>query len=110
MEVFAKYCYVKSSVRKLKLVADLIRGKNANLALNILHFVNKKAAFLIKKVLNSAIFNAINNKGINRDILKISKIYINNASLVKRIIPRAKGRANYISKRTSHIIIFVSDI
>ncbi len=110
MEIFAKYRYVKSSSQKLRLVANLIRGKNVNLALNILNFTNKKAAVLIRKVLKSALFNAINNKGMQRDILKISKIYIDKATLIKRIFPRAKGRVNYISKRTSHITVFVSDI
>ncbi len=110
MEIVARYRYAKSSSQKLRLVADLIRGKKVDLALNILDFTNKKAALLIKKVLRSALFNAINNKGIDRSILKVSKIYIDKATLIKRIMPRAKGRVNYIFKYTSHITVFVSDI
>ncbi len=110
MEFFAKYRYVRSSAQKLRLVADLIRGKNVDFALNILKFTNKKASLLISKVLKSALFNALHNKDIDRNNLKISKIYIDGASMIKRIMPRAKGRVNYILKRTSHITIFVSDV
>ncbi len=109
MEIFAKCRYVKSSTQKLRLVADLIRGKKVNFALNILKFTNKKAALLIRKVLKSVLYNAI-NKGVDKEILRISKIYIDKATLIKRIMPRAKGRVNYISKCTSHITIFVSNI
>ncbi len=109
MEIFAKYRYVRSSTQKLRLVADLIRGKKVNLALNILKFTNKKASLLIKKVLKSALYNAL-NKGISRDVLRISKIYVDKATLIKRIMPRAKGRVNYILKCTSHITVFVSDV
>ncbi len=109
LEVFSKGNFVRSSAQKLRLVANLIRGKEVNLALNILNYTKKKASYLIKKVLLSAISNAYNNKGINREnILKISKIYIDSASFTKRIMPRAKGRVNYIIKRTSHINIFIS--
>ncbi len=109
MEIYAKLKYVRSSSTKVRLVANLIKGKNVSVALNILSFVKKKAAFLIKKVLNSAIYNAINNNNLNINDLIISKIYVDNGSLIKRIFPRAKGRVNYIFKRTSHITIFVSN-
>ncbi len=110
MEFYAKCCYVRSSTQKLRLVANLIRNKNVDYALNILKFTSKKAAFLISKVLKSALFNALHNNNVNRGILKVSKIYIDGATLIKRIMPRAKGRVNYIFKRTSHITIFVSDV
>ncbi len=110
MEVYARYCYVKSSFQKLRLVANLIRGKNVDFALNILNFTNKKAALLISKVLKSALYNALHNNNINRNNLKISRIYIDKATLIKRVMPRAKGRVNYISKRTSHITVFISDV
>ncbi len=102
--------YLKSSCRKLRLVSNLIRGKNVNIALNILDFTNKKASLLIKKVLLSAISNAYNNYGINKDFLIISKIYVDHAHSSKRIIPRAKGRLNYILKKTSHLTIYLSKI
>ncbi len=110
MNIIAKYNYVKLSPQKLRLVANLIRNKNVNLALNILTFTNKKASLLIKKVLLSAIANAFNNYGINKDFLIISKIYVDGACCVKRILPRAKGRINYILRRFSHITIFLSNI
>ncbi len=109
MDVFAKCCYVRSSAQKIRLVANLIRGKNVNLAFNILKYTRKKAAYLINKVLKSAVSNAKHNYNLNINNLKISKIYIDEASLMKRIFPRAKGRIDYIVKRTSHITVFVSD-
>ncbi len=109
MEVYAKLKYVRSSSMKVRLVTNLIKNKKVDVALNILKFVNKKAAFIVKKVLNSAIYNAINNFKLNYDNLIISKIYVDNGSLIKRIFPRAKGKVDYILKRTSHITIFVSD-
>ncbi len=109
MEVIAKLKYVRSSSYKIRLVANLIRGKKVNIAMNILLFTKKKSAFLIKKVLMSAIANAKNNYNLNIENLWVSKIYVNNGSLIKRIFPRAKGRINYILKRTSHITVFVSN-
>ncbi len=109
MEVYAKHCYARSSAQKLRLVANLIRGKKASLAVNILIFTRKKAAFLIKKVLISAISNAKHNNGIDINDLIISKVYIDGASSIKRIMPRAKGKTDRILKRTSHITIFVSN-
>ncbi len=110
MNILSKGCYIKSSCRKLRLVANLIRKKNVNIALNILNFINKKASFLIKKILLSAIYNAKNNYGLNKNLLIISKIYIDHASSSKRVIPRAKGRLNYILKKTSHITICLCKI
>ncbi len=111
MEVLARYRYAKSSSQKLRLIANLVRGKNVNFALNMLNFTNKKAAFLISKVLKSALYNALhNNSNIDRNSLVISKIYIDQATLIKRVMPRAKGRVNYIFKRTSHITVFISDV
>ncbi len=109
MYVYAKWKYVRSSPYKIRLVANLIRNKNVNIALNILSFTKKKASLLIKKVLKSAIANAIHNNNWSVDDLIISKIYVDNGSLIKRIFPRAKGRVNYIFKRTSHITICLSN-
>ncbi len=109
MEVYAKLKYIRSSPVKVRLVTNLIKNKKVDIALNILNFTRKKASFIVKKVLNSAIYNAINNFKLDYNSLIVSKIYVDNASLIKRISPRAKGRVNYILKRTSHITIYVSN-
>jgi large subunit ribosomal protein L22 len=107
-EVKAVHKYAKGSSFKVRLVADQIRQKSVVEALNILSFSNKGAAVLVKKVLNSAISNAEHNDGLDIDDLKVSSVYIDEGSTMKRIRPRAKGRANRILKRTSHITVGVS--
>lgn len=109
IKTFARYKYARSSSQKLRLVANLIRGKKVSKALDILEYTNKKSAFLIKKTLESAIANAEHNDGADIDILKITKIFVDDGPSTKRIFPRAKGRADRILKRTSHITIVVSD-
>ncbi|MGP1954418.1 MAG: 50S ribosomal protein L22 [Arsenophonus sp. NC-TX2-MAG3] len=109
METIAMHRHARSSPQKVRLVADLIRGKKVSKALEILNYTNKKAAALVKKVLKSAIANAEHNNGADIDDLKITKIFVNEGSTMKRIMPRAKGRADRILKRTSHIIVGVSD-
>lgn len=103
------YKYARSSSQKLRLVADLIRGKKISRALDILNYTNKKSAFFIKKALESVIANAEHNNGSDIDVLKIIKIFINDGPNMKRVFPRAKGRADRILKRTSHITVIVSD-
>ncbi|NIH16478.1 MAG: 50S ribosomal protein L22 [Buchnera aphidicola (Periphyllus lyropictus)] len=110
MKILARHKKASSSAQKLRLVADIIRGKKVNKAIDILNFTNKKAALLIKKVLNSAISNAENNNGIDIDLLKVSEIFIDEGPTIKRMMPRAKGRADQILKRSSHITIIVSDV
>ncbi len=107
-EVKAVHKYAKGSSFKVRLVADQIRQKSVEEALNILSFSNKGAAVLVKKVLNSAISNAEHNDGLDIDELRVSSIYVDEGSTMKRIRPRAKGRANRILKRTSHITVGVS--
>ena len=107
-EVKAIHKYAKGSSFKVRLVADQIRNKPVEEALNILSFSNKGAAKLVKKVLNSAISNAEHNDGLDIDELKVRSIFIDEGSTMKRIRPRAKGRANRILKRTSHITVGVS--
>ncbi len=107
-EVKAVHKYAKGSSFKVRLVADQIRLKSVEEALNILSFSNKGAAVLVKKVLNSAISNAEHNDGLDIDELKVSSVFIDEGSTLKRIRPRAKGRANRILKRTSHITVGVS--
>lgn len=109
MENIAIYKRARSSPQKIRLVANTIRGKNVSQALEILEHTNKKAAKLIKKTIESAIANAEHNSNLDIDNLKIKKIFINKGPTMKRISPRAKGRADNILKRTSHITVIVSD-
>ncbi|WP_346302278.1 50S ribosomal protein L22 [Halomonas sp. BM-2019] len=91
------------------MVADQIRGQSVAKALETLEYSQKKAATLIKKVLESAIANAEHNEGADIDELKVSAIMVDEGPTMKRIKPRAKGRADRILKRTSHITVVVSD-
>ncbi len=108
-EVAAKLKYARISAQKVRLVADQIRGKSVGLANDILVFSNKKAAVLIKKVLDSAIANAEHNEGADIDELKVSKIFIDQGPTSKRLHARARGRSDRILKRTCHITVMVSD-
>ena len=109
METKASLRSARLSAQKGRLVADLIRGKKVEQALNILTFSPKKGAVLIKKVLESAIANAEHNHGADIDELKVSAIQVDTAPVMKRFAARAKGRGNRIVKRTSHITVHVSD-
>lgn len=109
MEVAAKLSGAKISAQKARLVADQVRGKPVEQALDILAFSEKKAAALIKKVLNSAIANAEHNEGADIDELRVSTIFVDEGMTMKRIKPRAKGRADRIFKRTCHITVKVAD-
>ena len=109
MEAIAKHNFARISPQKARLVADLIRGKSVDQALEILTFSNKKAADLVKKVLESAIANAEHNEGADIDDLSVAKIFVDEGPIMKRIMPRAKGRADRILKRSSHITVVVAD-
>ncbi len=109
MEVAAKLKGARISAQKARLVADQVRGKGVEDALNLLTYSNKKAAQIIKKVLDSAIANAENNEGADVDELKISSIYVDEGMTMKRLRPRAKGRADRILKRSCHITVKVAD-
>jgi large subunit ribosomal protein L22 len=109
MEAIAKHNFARISPQKASLVADLIRGKSVEQALEILTFSNKKAAVLVKKVLESAIANAEHNEGADIDDLNVAKIFVDEGPTMKRIMPRAKGRADRILKRSSHITVVVAD-
>ncbi|MEE2653397.1 MAG: 50S ribosomal protein L22, partial [Pseudomonadota bacterium] len=95
--------------QKARLVADQIRGKGVEEALDLLTFSSKKAAGIIKKVLNSAIANAEHNEGADVDELRVSTIFVDEGMTMKRLRPRAKGRADRILKRSCHITIKVAD-
>jgi large subunit ribosomal protein L22 len=109
MEVAAKLSGAQLSAQKARLVADQIRGKHVEEALDILAFSPKKGAAIIKKVLESAIANAEHNEGADVDELTISTIFVDEGLTMKRIRPRAKGRADRILKRTCHITVKVAD-
>ncbi|MBA2654465.1 MAG: 50S ribosomal protein L22 [Gammaproteobacteria bacterium] len=108
-EVAAILKHARISPQKVRLVADQIRGKSVAMASDILTFSNKKAAALIKKVLDSAIANAEHNEGADIDELKVSKIFIDQGPTFKRLHARARGRSDRILKRTCHITVMVSD-
>lgn len=109
MEVAARLRGAGLSAQKARLVADQIRGKKVEEALDILTFSTKKGARVIKKVLESAIANAEHNEGADVDDLKVSTIFVDEGTTMKRIRPRAKGRADRISKRTCHVTVKVAD-
>lgn len=109
MEAKAIARYVRLTPQKARLVADLVRGKSALQALDILRFTNKKAARLIEKTLLSAIANATNNLELDEEKLYVSAIMIDQGPVLKRIKPRAMGRADIIRKKTSHITVKVSE-
>ena len=109
MEVSAVLRGARGSAQKVRLVADQIRGKRVEEALDILNFSDKKAAGIVRKVLESAIANAEHNEGADVDELKVSTIFVDAGMTLKRIKPRAKGRADRILKRTCHITVKVAD-
>ena len=109
MEVQARLKGARLSAQKARLVADQIRGKAVEEALLVLTYSPKKGAAIIKKVLNSAIANAEHNEGADVDELKVSTILVDEGMTMKRIMPRAKGRADRILKRSCHITITVAD-
>ncbi|MBS1632639.1 MAG: 50S ribosomal protein L22 [Bacteroidetes bacterium] len=109
METIAKLRSVRMSAQKGRLVADQIRGLPVDKALNILFFSPKKGAEIIRKILESAIANAEHNDGVDIDELRVSSIFIDRGTLMKRTSARAKGRGNRIVKPTCHISLTVSD-
>ena len=109
MEVAARLKGARISAQKVRLVADQVRGKGVEDALNVLSFSNKKAAHLVRKLLNSAIANAENNEGADVDELSVSSIFVDEGATLKQLWPRAKGRADRIFKRSCHITITVAD-
>ena len=98
---------VRVTPRKARLVIDLVRGKDVNVALGILANVNKAASPIVAKVIKSAAANAINNFNMEEDRLYVAEIYANDGLSMKRFLPRAKGSASGLVKRTSHITVVV---
>jgi large subunit ribosomal protein L22 len=110
MTTTAKLRYARISPQKVRLVADQIRGLPVDKAINVLTFSNKKAAGIIKKVLESAIANAEHNDAADVDELRVSTITVDEGPTIKRWRPRARGRANQIFKRMSHVTIQVEEV
>ena len=109
MRVVAQARMLRISPRKARLVADMVRGKPVEEAQDILTFSPQKAAGLVSKVLESAIANAEENEGADVDELRVGEIYVDEGVTMKRIRPRARGRADRIFKRTSHVTVAVTD-
>ena len=102
--------YIRISSRKVKIVLDLIRGKKADEALAILMYTPKAAAPVVEKLLNSAIANAENNLGMDRESLYVAETFANEGPTLKRYWARSHGRADQILKRTSHITIILNQV
>ena len=109
MQVSAKLKYLRIAPRKVRLVGDLIRGKSADEAQNILNFTQKKVALPILKLLKQTIANAKNNFHMEEKSLYISKILVDEGPKLKRVRPRAKGHADEIQKKTSHITLVLEE-
>ena len=109
MEVSASAKRLRISAQKVRLVADQIRGKPVAEVLDLLSFSTQKASVLMRKTVESVVANAENNEGADIDELKISEVYVNEGMTMKRICPRAKGRADRILKRSCHITVKVAD-
>jgi large subunit ribosomal protein L22 len=109
MQTSAILTGARLSAQKARLVADLVRGKPVEQALNILTFSPKKGAVIIKKLLLSAIANAEHNDGADIDALKVTTIYVDKGASLKRFAARAKGRGNRIEKQTCHITLTVGE-
>jgi large subunit ribosomal protein L22 len=109
MEVKARLRFVRIAPTKARLVADLIRGKRSEEALNILAFTQKAAAKILIKLLKSAVANAAQKKNIDVDRLYVKQITVDQGPTMKRFQPRALGRATTIRKRTSHIHIVLDE-
>ena len=109
MEARAQATYVRISPRKVKIVLDLIRNKPLDEAIAIAHFTTKSAAEPIEKLLKSAAANAENNHNMDRNNLYVAECYVCPGPILKRIRPRAQGRAFRIEKRTSHITVVLKE-
>ncbi len=105
----AKVSYARISVQKACFVLDAIRGKDVESALAILEYNPRYASSVVKKLLESAIANAENNNGMNRENLYVEECFANKGPTMKRIRPRAQGRAYRIEKRTSHITVVLNE-
>ncbi len=109
MESKAVGRHIRISPQKARLVADVVRGQEVEKAINTLRFMPKKGARILRKVIESAVANASQNEAIDVDTLYVKTIFIDGGSTLKRMRPRAMGRANRILKRTSHITVVLDE-
>ena len=109
MEAKAHARQIRISPQKARLVADLVRGKDVESAINTLRFMPKKGARILRKVIESAVANASQNEAIDVDTLYIKQLFVDGGPMLKRIMPRAQGRANRILKRSSHITVVLDE-
>jgi large subunit ribosomal protein L22 len=109
MEARAIVKTIRITPRKVRLVIDLVRGKKVNEALAILANTNKSSSSVVIKLINSAVANAVNNNNMVKDDLYIKEIHADDGVRMKRFMPRAKGSASSIIKRSSHITVVVAD-
>ncbi len=109
MEAKAIAKTVRIAPRKVRLVVDLVRGKNTDDALAIVKFTPKAASPVVEKLIKSAIANAEHNNNMNTDNLFVKEIYVDEGPTLKRFMPRAQGRATQILKRTSHITVVLAE-
>ena len=109
MEAKAIAKYIRMSPRKVRLVADMIRGKSVTEALVTMRFNEKKASGVLEKVVKSAIANARQVSGADEDSLIVKEIFVDEGPTLRRFIPRAMGRATRIRKRTSHITVVLEN-
>ncbi|MBF0145209.1 MAG: 50S ribosomal protein L22 [Magnetococcales bacterium] len=109
MESLARARNLRVAPTRIQLVIDQIRGKDVQSALNVLEFSRKRIAKAVKEALKSAIANAENNHGLDVDSLYVSRIHVDQGPMLKRFLPRARGRASRILKRTSHLTVAVSE-
>lgn len=109
MEAKAILKYARITPRKARRVIDLIRYKNAGDALVFLKFMPYRGARFVEKLLKSAMANAEQKKAVNPDEMKIARVFVDQGPVMKRVLPRAMGRANVIRKRSSHITLILSE-
>lgn len=110
MEARAELKYARLSARKAKIVLDTIKGKSAQEAVAILRYTNKAASPIVSKILKSAMANATHNHGMNESKLYVAEAYAGQGPSMKRVMPRAQGRAYRIKKRTSHITVVLKEV
>ena len=110
MEARAVGKYIRISPQKARIVADVVRGMNVDQAITTLKFMPKKSAGILRKVVESAVANAAQDEQLDVDSLFIKKIFIDGGPSLKRIRPRAMGRATRIIKRTSHITVILDEM
>ncbi|MCF6289730.1 MAG: 50S ribosomal protein L22 [Desulfobacterales bacterium] len=109
MQAKAVARYIRISPQKARLIADVVRGQEVEKAINTLRFMPKKGAEILRKVIESALANAGQNAAIDVDTLYVKSVYVDGGPTLKRIRPRAMGRANRILKRTSHITVVLDE-